>query len=81
MIKGAKIELFVYDTGGDVTKAVQLTNKLIKNDHVVAIIGPSTTGETMAMYDAAMAYAKFLSSSAVAPVVAAKGMEPYAKLP
>ena len=48
-IKGAKIELFIYDTGGDVTKAVQLTNKLIKNDHVVAIIGPSTTGETMAI--------------------------------
>ena len=48
-IKGAKIELFLYDTGGDVTKAVQLTNKLIKNDHVVAIIGPSTTGETMAI--------------------------------
>jgi len=48
-IKGAKIELFIYDTGGDVTKAVQLANKLIKSDHVVAIIGPSTTGETMAV--------------------------------
>ncbi|HJV36304.1 ABC transporter substrate-binding protein [Geomonas sp.] len=48
-IKGTKVELVVYDTGGDVTKAVQLTNKLIKNDHVSAIIGPSTTGETMAI--------------------------------
>ncbi|GFO69872.1 branched-chain amino acid ABC transporter substrate-binding protein [Geomonas limicola] len=48
-IKGARIELVSYDTGGDVTKAVQLANKLIKNDHVVAIIGPSTTGETMAV--------------------------------
>jgi len=48
-IRGAKIELFIYDTGGDVTKAVQLANKLIKSDHVVAIIGPSTTGETMAV--------------------------------
>ncbi|MCM0081459.1 ABC transporter substrate-binding protein [Geomonas sp. Red32] len=48
-IRGSKIELFSYDTGGDVTKAVQLANKLIKNDHVVAIIGPSTTGETMAI--------------------------------
>jgi len=28
---------------------VQLANKLIKNDHVVAIIGPSTTGDTMAV--------------------------------
>jgi branched-chain amino acid transport system substrate-binding protein len=48
-IRGSKIELVVYDTGGDVTKAVQLANKLIKNDHVSAIIGPSTTGETMAI--------------------------------
>src|SRR4051795_6904123 len=48
-IKGQKIELVVYDTGGDVTKAVQLANKLIKNDHVSAIVGPSTTGETMAV--------------------------------
>jgi branched-chain amino acid transport system substrate-binding protein len=47
--KGTKIELIWYDTGGDVTKAVQLANKLIKNDHAVAIIGPSTTGETMAV--------------------------------
>jgi len=48
-IKGNKVELFVYDTQGDATKAVQLANKLIKNDKVVAIIGPSTTGETMAV--------------------------------
>jgi len=48
-INGSKIELTVYDTGGDVTKAVQLANKLIKNDRVSAIVGPSTTGETMAI--------------------------------
>jgi branched-chain amino acid transport system substrate-binding protein len=48
-IKGSKIELVVYDTQGDATKAVQLANKLIKNDKVLAIIGPSTTGETMAI--------------------------------
>ncbi|MBJ6723945.1 ABC transporter substrate-binding protein [Geomesophilobacter sediminis] len=48
-IHGQKIELITYDTGGDATKAVQLANKLIKNDHVVAIIGPSTTGDTMAV--------------------------------
>ena len=48
-VKGSKIELVVYDTQGDATKAVQLANKLIKNDKVVAIIGPSTTGESMAV--------------------------------
>jgi len=48
-VKGHKIELIAYDTTGDATKAVQLANRLIKDDHVVAIIGPSTTGDTMAI--------------------------------
>lgn len=48
-VKGHKLELVVYDTAGDATKAVQLATKLIKDDKVVAIIGPSTTGETMAV--------------------------------
>jgi len=39
----------VYDTQGDATKAVQGVNKLIKDDKVVAIIGPSTTGDSMAV--------------------------------
>jgi branched-chain amino acid transport system substrate-binding protein len=48
-IKGRKLELVVYDTQGDATKAVQLATKLIKNDKVSVIVGPSTTGETMAI--------------------------------
>ncbi|MBI5657654.1 MAG: ABC transporter substrate-binding protein [Geobacter sp.] len=48
-IKGRKLELVVYDTQGDATKAVQLATKLIKNDKVKVIVGPSTTGETMAV--------------------------------
>lgn len=48
-IKGRKVELVVYDTQGDATKAVQLATRLIKNDRVSVIIGPSTTGETMAV--------------------------------
>lgn len=48
-IKGHKLELIVYDTQGDATKAVQLATKLIKNDKVSVIVGPSTTGETMAV--------------------------------
>jgi branched-chain amino acid transport system substrate-binding protein len=50
-IKGTKVELVVYDTQGDATKAKQLVNKLIKNDKVVAIVGPSTTGDTMAIIE------------------------------
>jgi len=48
-VKGKKLELVVYDTTGDATKAVQAANRLIKEDKVVAIIGPSTTGESMAV--------------------------------
>ena len=48
-IKGRKIELVVYDTQGDATKAVQAATRLIKDDKVSAIIGPSTTGDTMAV--------------------------------
>lgn len=48
-VNGSKIELVVYDTQGDATKAVQLATKLIRSDKVVAIIGPSTTGETLAV--------------------------------
>jgi branched-chain amino acid transport system substrate-binding protein len=48
-VRGRKLELVVYDTGGDATKAVQLATKLVKNDHVVAIVGPSTSGESMAV--------------------------------
>jgi branched-chain amino acid transport system substrate-binding protein len=48
-IKGRMLELVVYDTQGDATKAVQAATRLIKEDKVVAIIGPSTTGDTMAV--------------------------------
>ena len=50
-INGIKLEAVIYDTGGDVTKAKQLANKLIKDDKVSVIIGPSTTGESMAIID------------------------------
>jgi branched-chain amino acid transport system substrate-binding protein len=48
-IKGRKLKLVYYDTQGDATKAVQAATRLIKEDLVSAIIGPSTTGETMAV--------------------------------
>ena len=48
-VKGHKLELIVYDTAGDATKAVSLATKLIKDDKVAVILGPSTTGESMAV--------------------------------
>jgi branched-chain amino acid transport system substrate-binding protein len=48
-IKGRQVQLVVYDTQGDATKAVQAATRLIRQDHVSAIIGPSITGDTMAI--------------------------------
>ena len=48
-VRGRMLQLIPYDTQGDPTKANQLATRLIKEDKVVAIIGPSTTGETMAV--------------------------------
>jgi branched-chain amino acid transport system substrate-binding protein len=48
-VKGRKLQLIAYDTQGDATKAVQAATRLIKEDNVVAIIGPSTTGDSMAI--------------------------------
>lgn len=47
-IKGQKLELIALDTQGDATRAVQSATRLVKMG-VVAIIGPSTTGDTMAV--------------------------------
>ncbi len=47
-IKGRKLELIALDTQGDATRAVQAATRLVK-ENVVAIIGPSTTGDTMAV--------------------------------
>ena len=48
-VKGRKLQLIAYDTQGDTTKAVQLATRLIKDDKVNVIVGPSTTGESMAV--------------------------------
>lgn len=48
-IDGRQIELIVEDSEGDDTKAVIAANKLIKNNNVCAIVGPSRSGTTMAV--------------------------------
>ncbi len=48
-VLGKKLKLVYYDTGANPQKAVTFAKRLIYNDNVVAIIGPSTTGETMAI--------------------------------
>ncbi len=46
-INGRKLELVVKDSGGSPEKAVSFAKQLIEEDKVLAIIGPSTSGETL----------------------------------
>jgi Periplasmic binding protein len=48
-VAGKKIELIVYDDGGDANKARTFATRLLEDDRVVAMVGGSTTGTTMAM--------------------------------
>jgi branched-chain amino acid transport system substrate-binding protein len=46
-INGKKLTLVVKDSGGDPEKAISFAKQLIEEDKVFAIVGPSTSGETM----------------------------------
>ncbi|MBI5439696.1 MAG: ABC transporter substrate-binding protein [Deltaproteobacteria bacterium] len=46
---GRKVEFIVYDDESDSTKAVMAFDRLIKKDRVVAVVGPTLTGSTLAM--------------------------------
>lgn len=48
-IGGRKVQLVVKDTGGSPEKAISFAKQLVEEDQVFAIIGPSTSGETMAV--------------------------------
>jgi branched-chain amino acid transport system substrate-binding protein len=48
-VKGRKIELIHYDTGGNAREAVNFVKRLIKNDNVDLIIGGTTSGDTLAI--------------------------------
>jgi branched-chain amino acid transport system substrate-binding protein len=48
-VKGRKIQLVVYDDGGDANKARTFATRLVEEDKVVAMVGGTTTGATMAM--------------------------------
>jgi branched-chain amino acid transport system substrate-binding protein len=48
-INGDTIELIVKDSGGNPEKAISFAKQLIEKDKVLAILGPSTSGETMSI--------------------------------
>lgn len=48
-VLGEKIRLISYDDGSDANKARTFATRLVEDDEVVAVIGGTTTGATMAM--------------------------------
>ena len=46
---GRKVEIVIYDDESDTTKAVTAVDRLLKRDRVVAVVGPSTSGSTLAI--------------------------------
>jgi branched-chain amino acid transport system substrate-binding protein len=48
-INGHPLEVIVYDTAGEETKCVMAVKRLIERDHVVAVVGPSRTGTSLAI--------------------------------
>ena len=48
-INGEEIVLIHYDDGGDANQARTLATRLVEDDEVVAVVGGSTTGVTMAV--------------------------------
>ncbi|MBW2090717.1 MAG: ABC transporter substrate-binding protein [Deltaproteobacteria bacterium] len=48
-INGHPVEIIIYDTEGDATKAKNRIERLIKKDKVLAIVGPSLSGTTLAV--------------------------------
>jgi len=63
-INGKKLELIIYDTEGDATKANLAVKKLITKDKVSVVIGPSLSGTSLAVLPLAEEYETPLISCA-----------------
>jgi branched-chain amino acid transport system substrate-binding protein len=68
-INGIKIELLIKDTGASPEKAVSFAKQLIEEHQVFAIIGPSTSGESMQVKQLAEESGTLLLSCAAAEVI------------
>ncbi len=68
-IKGKKVELIIKDSGASPEKAISFAKQLIEEDKVFAIIGPTTSGETMAIKNIAEEGKTLLLSCAAAEVI------------
>jgi branched-chain amino acid transport system substrate-binding protein len=68
-VNGRKIQLIVKDSTGSPEKAVSFAKQLIEEDQVLAIIGPSTSGETMQIKALCEENGMILVSCAAAEVI------------
>ena len=68
-INGMQIELIIKDSAANPEKAISFTKQLIEEDQVVAIIGPSTSGETMQIKDLVESYKVPLVAAAAAEAI------------
>ncbi|MBI5102118.1 MAG: ABC transporter substrate-binding protein [Nitrospirae bacterium] len=68
-VKGKKIELIIKDSGASPEKALSFAKQLIEEEKVFAIIGPSTSGETMKIKSVAEEGKTILLSCAAAEVI------------
>jgi branched-chain amino acid transport system substrate-binding protein len=48
-VNGQKLQLVIYDDGGDANNARTFATRLVEEDKVIAMIGGTTTGSTLAM--------------------------------
>ncbi|MBN2507543.1 MAG: ABC transporter substrate-binding protein [Verrucomicrobia bacterium] len=68
-VLGRPLRIIVKDTAGSPEKAVSFARQLIEEDEVVAIIGPSTSGETMQIKGLCEENETVLMSCAAAEVI------------
>ena len=68
-VNGHKVELFIMDSGANPEKAVSFAKQLIEEKKVLAILGPSTSGETMKIKGIAEEGKTILLSCAAAEVI------------
>ena len=68
-INGNKIDLIIKDSGANPEKAISFAKQLREEDKVFAIIGPSTSGETMKIKNIAEEARMILISCAAAEVI------------
>jgi len=68
-VNGKMIELIIKDSAGNPEKAISFAKQLIEEDQVIAILGPSTSGETMQIKDLCESYKVPLLSCAAAEAI------------